>query len=76
MVGDGQTKSSCEEETSLPVTPQQTGNHRGEDPAKYYEQGKVPIVLPLDQPILPEVRYIGPTGMKLRFEDHPANVCP
>jgi hypothetical protein len=76
MMSDGHTKCTRKIKTSLPVSPHETRDGSGKGETKDKQQGKVPAVLPLDEWIILEVRYVGAAGTEFRLEDNPADVGP
>lgn len=55
MVGNSQAQRSGETKPAQPVIPEQPGDKRWEDVAKYGCKEKIPTMLPLNKFVLPEV---------------------
>lgn len=75
-MGNGETQRAGEAESTHPISPHEPWKHGREHTPKKGGEAEVPVMLPLDEGIPAEVGGVGLAGVKLRFEDHPADVGP
>lgn len=76
VVNKQQPGGTGKEETSLPVTPAETGNTHGEEQPHDQQKRQVVVVLPPNDVASGQVGNVGDTNLGPRLEDHPADVCP
>jgi hypothetical protein len=76
VVNEQQPGSAGKEETSLPVTPTETGNTHGEEQSHDQQKRQVVVVLPPDDLASGQVGNVGDTDLGPRLEDHPTDMCP
>ena len=74
VVDEAQTGSASVEESTLPVTPAESGDRSGEQEAHDEDELDIPPVLPADDRVLAQVADIGHTRLVTGLQDHPANV--
>lgn len=73
MVDKGEASGTSEEEAAAIVAPTKTSDERGEDEAHEDDQGKVVLVLPLDNRVVVQVGHVSGTGLAAGLQQHPAD---
>jgi hypothetical protein len=76
VVNKQQPSGTGKEETSLPITPTETGNTHGEEQSHDQQKRQVVVVLPPDDLASGQVGNVGDTDLGPRLEDHPTDMCP